>query len=238
MRPARCAPTVDRPSCVLLDIQHYGTLAAEALSAYGSRRSCIARRSGLFSEALGFVFVLATLSCLADLLTASLHPNLELQIKPFQIVVAPHVGKIWMVLYLPAKGEVRTPGPARARGRRAPAMPRRQVGVRSGRAAAARRGDPPSPATHHRPARSRELAARAPAPNRGGRGPDSDRRPKSGSANVPRQIRSKASSVPPHWIKGVVGPEHAPWAEHRAADANDRAGEAGEWSGLVDGLEG
>jgi len=49
------------------------------------------------------VLVLATISYLADSLTAFLLPNLELQIKPF-LIVAPLVGEVWMVLYLLVKG--------------------------------------------------------------------------------------------------------------------------------------
>ena len=62
-----------------------------------------AYRSGLFPKALGVVLVLATISYLADSLTAFLFPNLELQLKPF-LIVAPLVGEIWMVMYLLAKG--------------------------------------------------------------------------------------------------------------------------------------
>ena len=49
------------------------------------------------------MLVLATISYLADSLTAFLVPNLELQIKPF-LIVAPLVGEIWMVVYLLVKG--------------------------------------------------------------------------------------------------------------------------------------
>jgi hypothetical protein len=49
------------------------------------------------------VLVLATVSYLADSLTAFLFPDFEQQIKPF-LIVAPLVGEIWMVVYLLAIG--------------------------------------------------------------------------------------------------------------------------------------
>ena len=49
------------------------------------------------------MLVLATVSYLADSLTAFLLPDLEQQIKPF-LIVAPLVGEIWMVVYLLVKG--------------------------------------------------------------------------------------------------------------------------------------
>jgi len=49
------------------------------------------------------VLVLATVSYLADSLTAFLLPDFEQQIKPF-LIVAPLVGEIWMVMYLLVKG--------------------------------------------------------------------------------------------------------------------------------------
>jgi hypothetical protein len=89
---------------VLLDTQHYGTLAAQVFfGLWLAPLGYLAYRSGLFPKALGVVLVLATVSYLADSLTAFLLPNLELQIKPF-LVVAPLVGEIWMVVYLLAKG--------------------------------------------------------------------------------------------------------------------------------------
>jgi hypothetical protein len=89
---------------VLLDIQHYGTLAAQVFfGLWLAPLGYLAYRSGLFPRPLGIVLVLATISYLADSLTAFLLPNLELQIKPF-LIVAPLVGEIWMVLYLLLKG--------------------------------------------------------------------------------------------------------------------------------------
>jgi hypothetical protein len=89
---------------VLLDIQHYGTLAAQVFfGLWLAPLGYLAYRSGLFPKALGVVLVLATISYLADSLTAFLLPNLELQVKPF-LIVAPLVGEIWMVVYLLVKG--------------------------------------------------------------------------------------------------------------------------------------
>jgi hypothetical protein len=89
---------------MLLDIQHHGTLAAQVFfGLWLAPLGYLAYRSGLFPKALGVVLVLATISYLADSLTAFLLPSLELQIKPF-LIVAPLVGEIWMVLYLLVKG--------------------------------------------------------------------------------------------------------------------------------------
>jgi hypothetical protein len=89
---------------VLLDIQHYGTLAAQVFfGLWLAPLGYLAYRSGLFPKALGVVLVVATVSYLAGSLTAFLLPNLEQQIKPF-LIIAPLVGEIWMVVYLLAKG--------------------------------------------------------------------------------------------------------------------------------------
>ena len=89
---------------VLLDIQHYGTLAAQVFfGLWLAPLGYLAYRSGLFPKALGVVLVLATVSYLADSLAAFLLPHLELQIKPF-LIIAPLVGEIWMVVYLLVKG--------------------------------------------------------------------------------------------------------------------------------------
>ena len=103
---------------VLLDIQHYGTLAAQVFfGLWLAPLGYLAYRSGLFPKALGVVLVLATVSYLADSLTAFLLPDLELQIKPF-LIVAPLVGEIWMVLYLLVKGvKSGRQADSRARGR-------------------------------------------------------------------------------------------------------------------------
>jgi hypothetical protein len=89
---------------VLVDLQHYGTLAAQVFfGLWLAPLGYLAYRSGLFPKALGVVLVLATVSYLADSLMAFLLPNLELQIKPI-LIVAPLFGEIWMVAYLLVKG--------------------------------------------------------------------------------------------------------------------------------------
>ena len=89
---------------VLLDILHYGTLAAQVFfGLWLAPLGYLAYRSGLFPKALGVVLVLATVSYLAASLTAFLLPDLEVQIKPL-LIIAPLVGEIWMVAYLLLKG--------------------------------------------------------------------------------------------------------------------------------------
>ena len=61
---------------VLLDIQHYGTLAAQVFfGLWLAPLGYLAYRSGLFPKALGVVLVVATVSYLADSLAAFLLPE-------------------------------------------------------------------------------------------------------------------------------------------------------------------
>lgn len=61
---------------VLLDIQHYGTLAAQVFfDLWLAPLGYLAYRSGLFPKALVVVLVVATISYLADSLTAFSLPN-------------------------------------------------------------------------------------------------------------------------------------------------------------------
>jgi len=93
---------------VLLDIQHFGTLAAQVFfGLWLAPLGYLAYRSGLFPKALGVVLVAATVSYLADLLAAFLLPDLGKQIHPF-LVIVPAIAEIWMVLYLLVIG-VRAP---------------------------------------------------------------------------------------------------------------------------------
>jgi hypothetical protein len=93
---------------LLLDIQHYGTLAAQVFfGLWLAPLGYLAYKSGLFPRALGVVLIAATVSYLADLLAAFLLPDLAKQIHPFLIVV-PAIAEIWMVLYLLVVG-VRAP---------------------------------------------------------------------------------------------------------------------------------
>jgi Domain of unknown function (DUF4386) len=96
---------------ILLDIQHYGTLAAQVFfGLWLAPLGYLAYRSGLFPRALGVVLVGATVSYLVDVLVAFLAPDLARQIHPF-LGILPGIAEIWMVLYLLAKG-VRVPAQA------------------------------------------------------------------------------------------------------------------------------
>ena len=93
---------------LLLDIQHYGTLAAQVFfGLWLAPLGYLAYKSGLFPKALGVVLVVATVSYLLDVLAAFLVPDFAKQIHPFLIIV-PAIAEVWMVLYLLVKG-VRIP---------------------------------------------------------------------------------------------------------------------------------
>ena len=85
---------------LLLDIQHYGTLAAQVFfGLWLAPLGYLAYKSGLFPKALGVMLVVATVCYLVDLITAFLVPDFHEQIHPF-IVIVPTIAEIWMVLYL------------------------------------------------------------------------------------------------------------------------------------------
>lgn len=89
---------------LLLDVQHYGTLAAQVFfGLWLAPLGYLAYRSGLFPRALGIVLVAATVCYLVDLLAAFLVPDLATQIHPIVIIV-PAIAEVWMVLYLLAIG--------------------------------------------------------------------------------------------------------------------------------------
>ena len=93
---------------LLLDIQHYGTLAAQVFfGLWLAPLGYLAYKSGLFPKALGVVLVAATVCYLVDLLAAFLVPDFAKQIHPF-LVIVPIIAEIWMVVYLLVKG-VRSP---------------------------------------------------------------------------------------------------------------------------------
>jgi hypothetical protein len=93
---------------LLLDIQHYGTLAAQVFfGLWLAPLGYLAYKSGLFPKALGVVLVAATVSYLLDVLAAFLVPDFATQIHPFLSIV-PIIAEIWMLLYLLVKG-VRIP---------------------------------------------------------------------------------------------------------------------------------
>lgn len=93
---------------LLLDIQHYGTLAAQVFfGLWLAPLGYLAYKSGLFPKALGVVLVAATVSYLLDVLAAFLVPDFATQIHPFLSIV-PLIAEIWLLLYLLVKG-VRVP---------------------------------------------------------------------------------------------------------------------------------
>src|SRR6185369_11412997 len=93
---------------VLLDIQHYGTLAAQVFfGLWLAPLGYLAYKSGLFPKALGVVLVAATVSYLLDVLAAFLVPDVATQIHPFLSIV-PIIAEICLLLYLLVKG-VRVP---------------------------------------------------------------------------------------------------------------------------------
>lgn len=92
---------------LLLDIQHYGTLAAQVFfGLWLAPLGYLAYKSGLFPKALGVTLVAATVCYLVHLIIAFLVPDFHEQIQSF-IVIVPTVAEIWMVLYLLVVG-VRT----------------------------------------------------------------------------------------------------------------------------------
>jgi hypothetical protein len=93
---------------LLLDIQHYGTLAAQVFfGLWLAPLGYLAYKSGLFPKALGVVLVAATVSYLLDVLVAFLVPDFATQIHPFLSIV-PIIAEICLLLYLLVKG-VRVP---------------------------------------------------------------------------------------------------------------------------------
>jgi hypothetical protein len=89
---------------LLLDIQHFGTLAAQVFfGLWLAPLGYLAYRSGLFPRALGVMLVVAAVSYLADLLAGFLVPDLARQGHAF-LIIAPAIAEIWMVLYLLVKG--------------------------------------------------------------------------------------------------------------------------------------
>jgi hypothetical protein len=85
---------------LLLDIQHYGTFAAQVFfGLWLAPLGYLAYISRLFPKWLGVVLVAATVCYLVDLLAAFLVPDLARQIHPF-VVIVPAIAEIWMVFYL------------------------------------------------------------------------------------------------------------------------------------------
>src|SRR5215208_1546724 len=93
---------------LLLDIQHYGTLAAQVFfGLWLAPLGYLAYKSGLFPKALGVTLVAATVCYLVHLITAFLVPDFHKQIHIF-LTIAPAISEIWMVFYLIVVG-VRSP---------------------------------------------------------------------------------------------------------------------------------
>jgi hypothetical protein len=93
---------------LMLDIQHYGTLAAQVFfGLWLAPLGFLAYRSGMFPKSLGVVLVAATVSYLLDAFAAFLVPDLAEQTHLF-LVIVPAIAEVWMVLYLLVKG-VRSP---------------------------------------------------------------------------------------------------------------------------------
>ncbi len=97
---------------LLLDLEHYGILAAQVFfGLWLAPLGYLAYRSGLFPKGLGVVLVVATVSYLVDVLVAFLAPDIAPQVHPF-LTIAPLISEVWMLGYLLVKG-VR---PSRANG--------------------------------------------------------------------------------------------------------------------------
>ena len=106
---------------LLLDIEHYGILAAQVFfGLWLAPLGYLAYRSGLFPKGLGVVLVAATVSYLVDVLVAFLAPDIAPQVHPF-LTIAPLIAEVWMLGYLLVKG-VRSPRIA-SRGTAAPVAP-------------------------------------------------------------------------------------------------------------------
>jgi hypothetical protein len=85
---------------LLLDVQHYGTLAAQVFfGLWLAPLGYLAYRSGLFPKALGVLLVAATVCYLVDLFAAFMLPDVATQIHAF-VVIVPAIAEIWMVAYL------------------------------------------------------------------------------------------------------------------------------------------
>ena len=96
---------------LLLDIQHYGTFAAQvSFGLWLAPLGYLVYRSGMFPRALGVVLIAATASYLADVLVTFLAADLAKQAHPL-LVIVPLIAEVWLLGYLLVKG-VRSPRPA------------------------------------------------------------------------------------------------------------------------------
>ena len=93
---------------LLLDIQHYGTFAAQVFfGLWLAPLGYLVYKSGMFPKALGVVLVAATVCYLVDVLAAFLVPDFGKQIHA-SVVIVVAIAEIWMVAYLLVRG-VRSP---------------------------------------------------------------------------------------------------------------------------------
>jgi hypothetical protein len=93
---------------MLLDIQHYGTLAAQvSFGLWLAPLGYLVYKSAMFPKALGVVLVVATVCYLVDALVAFLVPDIAKQVSPL-LVIGPIVAEVWLLGYLLVKG-VRSP---------------------------------------------------------------------------------------------------------------------------------
>jgi hypothetical protein len=89
---------------MLLDIQHFGTLAAQvSFGLWLAPLGYLVYKSGMFPKALGVVLVAATVCYLVDALVAFLVPDIAKQVSPL-MVIGPIVAEIWLLGYLLVKG--------------------------------------------------------------------------------------------------------------------------------------
>jgi len=96
---------------LLLDTQHYGTLAAQVFfGLWLVPLGYLAFKSGWFAKWLGVVLVVGGVCYLVDLLAAFLAPDLGKEIHAF-VVIPSAIAEISMVVYLLVVG-VKTPKPA------------------------------------------------------------------------------------------------------------------------------
>ncbi len=99
---------------LLLDMQHYGTLAAQVFfGLWLAPLGYLAYKSGMFPKALGVVLNVAAVCYLVDLLVLFLVPDFGKQINPI-LVIVPAIAEVWMVLYLLVMGVRSAPPTDRA----------------------------------------------------------------------------------------------------------------------------
>ncbi len=85
---------------ILIEMQHYGTLAAQIFfGLWLAPLGYLAYKSGMFPKALGVVLVAAAASYVADVFVAFLAPDLATKIHQF-LIILPIIGEVGMLAYL------------------------------------------------------------------------------------------------------------------------------------------